>query len=276
MAITGASKRKGTTLSLAASVAALLASTMSVLILPAFTAPALAADMNGAVAKYNAKDYQGALNEFKAVFAKEPKNSLARYYMALCNQCLARVEEAKKDYKWVIDNGAPSLKANATTGLNQLEKVGGRTGGTTAAAAPAPTKTATADTAKPGPDLIERNPAAAKDPKEKTAATTPATTKPAAGGKEEGGAVARVINFYSDASRGSQLMEQSWDEVKAKYPKITFQKISTGDPLCEKYNVSEFPTVVMIDKNGKALATQAGPQSTEQMETAINTCNQKK
>jgi len=267
MAISGASKRTGII-----TLAALLVQSLSAL-------PALAADMKGAVAKYNAKDYQGALNEFKDVFAKDQKNSMARYYMALCNQCLARVEEAKKDYKWVIDNGAPSLKANATTGLNQLEKVGGRTGGSAAAApAASTTKTAAADASKPGHDLIERSPTAAKDPKDKTATATggkPGTTT-ASAKADDGGAVARVVNFYSEASRGSQLMETAWDEVKAKYPKITFQKISTGDPMCDKYNVSEFPTVVMLDKNGKALATQAGPQSTEQMETAINTCNQKK
>ncbi|MBS1992086.1 MAG: thioredoxin family protein [Cyanobacteria bacterium SZAS LIN-3] len=266
MAIMSTLKRPG-----ARAAKSLLLMATAIVVLP----QAALADLNGAVAKYNAKDYQGALNEFKALYARDPKNSLCRYYMAMCNQCLARVEEAKKDYQWVIDHGAANLKGNAQAGLAQLEKVGGRTGGSstmTTTTTPAATSTAKADSGKPSTDLIDRGPAG-KDGK--TTTTPPATTtatKPA----EAGSNVARVINFYSEASRGSQLMEPAWDEVKAKFPKITFVKVNTGDPLCEKYNISEFPSVVMLDKNGKALATQAGPQSTESMETTINTCNQKK
>jgi tetratricopeptide (TPR) repeat protein len=242
--------------------------------------PAQAAgDQNLAVQKYNAKDYQGALNELKAVYAKDPKNSLCRYYMALCNQCLARVDEAKKDYKWVVDNGAPNLKAQAQTGLNQLEKVNARTGGSGAVAStPAAT---TGDTPKGGPDLVERSKdkagkdASAKDTNDKSTKTGSATaTKTAAA--SSGGNVAKVINFFSDAARASQLMEQSWEEIKLKYPKITFQKVNAGDPLCDKYNVSEFPTVVMLDKNGKQLSSQSGSQTTDAMATAIDNCNDKK
>jgi tetratricopeptide (TPR) repeat protein len=255
--------------------------------------PAQAAgDQNQAVQKYNAKDYQGALNEFKAVYAKDPKNSLCRYYMALCNQCLARVDEAKKDYKWVVDNGTPTLKTQAQTGLSQLERVNVRTGGGSSAAASMPAATATtSDATKGGPDLIERSKdAASKDKTGKDASGKDATGKgtAASGGKPgsatstktataaSGPKVDKVINFFSENSRASQLMDQSWDEIKGKYPKVTFQKVSAGDPLCEKYGVSEFPTVIMLDKSGKPLATQSGQQSTESMATTIDTCNDKK
>lgn len=73
--------------------------------------------------KYEKKDYQGALNDFKALSAKYPTNVLCHYYMALCNQCLSRVGEAKKEYQWVIDNDRGSLANNATAGLNQLSGV---------------------------------------------------------------------------------------------------------------------------------------------------------
>jgi hypothetical protein len=248
-----------------------------------------AGDQNQAVQKYNAKDYQGALNEIKAVYAKDPKNSLCRYYMALCNQCLARVDEAKKDYKWVVDNGTPTLKAQAQTGLTQLERVHVSSSGGSSMTASKPAATATAsDATKGGPDLIERskdaagkdktgNDASAKDASGKgTAASggkagSPTSTKTATAAS--GPKVDKVINFFSENSRASQLMDQSWDEIKVKYPKITFQKVGAGDALCEKYGVSEFPTVIMLDKNGKQLATQAGQQSTESMATTIDTCN---
>jgi len=248
--------------------------------------PAQAADsLSQAIQKYNAKDYQTALNEFKAVYSHDPKNSLCRYYMALCNQCLARVDEAKKDYKWVVDNGAPNLKANAQAGLAQLDKVNVRTGGSTmtASTTSSAATTAPATGGKSGPDLIETS----KDANGKDMAK--GTAKDAAGkdgGKDAGksGAtagkaaasgekVAKVINFYSDVSRTCQLMEPAWDEIKGKYPKISFQKVNAGDSLCEKFNVTEFPTVIVVDKNGKVLATQPGLQSAEAMATTIDSCN---
>jgi thiol-disulfide isomerase/thioredoxin len=84
--------------------------------------PALAAPDNfsAAKSKYEKKDYQGALNDFKALSAKYPNNALCHYYMALCNQCLARVAEAKREYQWVMDNDRGSLSRQAASGLNQL------------------------------------------------------------------------------------------------------------------------------------------------------------
>jgi predicted Zn-dependent protease len=247
-----------------------------------------AGNQNQAIQKYNAKDYQGALNEFKAVYAKEPKNSLCRYYMALCNQCLARVDEAKKDYQWVVDNGTGALKAQAQAGLAQLEKVTIRSGGSASmAATPAATTATTSKTAdggKAGTDLIERS----KDPAAKDAGGKDASGKSTASGGSKpgsttptktaaaGGNVAKVLNFFSDASRQSQLMEQSWEDTKAKYPKITFQKVNAGEALCDKYGITEFPTIIVLDKSGKALATQAGQQSAESMASTIDTCNDKK
>lgn len=240
--------------------------------------PALA-DQNSAIAKYNGKDYQGALNDFKAVVEKDPKNGFAWYYMALCNQCLARVDEAKKDYKWVVDNGPPNLKANAQAGLSQLEKVNSRTGGsassastsTASTAGTAPASGTTGGTGKMSKDLIDRSASASKDAgKEAKGSAAPAKTAAATSN------IDKVIEFFSESARACQLTEPSWEEAKAKYPKLNFQKVNPGDPLCEKYGVSEYPTIIVLDKNGKALATQAGQQSTESICTAIDSCLSKK
>ncbi len=84
--------------------------------------PALAAPdaFSTAKSKYEKKDYQGALNDFKALSAKYPNNALCHYYMALCNQCLSRISEAKSEYQWVIANDRGSLSRQAAAGLNQL------------------------------------------------------------------------------------------------------------------------------------------------------------
>jgi thioredoxin-like negative regulator of GroEL len=84
--------------------------------------PALAAPdvFSVAKSKYEKKEYQGALNDFKALSAKYPNNALCHYYMALCNQCLTRVGEAKSEYQWVIANDRGSLSRQAAAGLNQL------------------------------------------------------------------------------------------------------------------------------------------------------------
>jgi thioredoxin-like negative regulator of GroEL len=254
------------------------------------------ADMNTAVQKYNAKDYQGALNEFKAVCTKDPKNALSHYYMALCDQCLARVDDAKKEYQWVVDNGPANLKGQAQTGLSQLEKVNVRTGGSssmTASTAPASSSTATTSgTDKPGTDLIDRSgnskdasgkdakgkDAVAKDAKGTAAGTTKAgaTDSKTAAAAGAAGNVGKVLNFFSESSRQSQLTEPSWEEVKNKYPKLTFTKINVGDPLCEKYNVSEFPTIIVVDKNGKALNQATGQQGTDGLSSLIDGCLSKK
>jgi hypothetical protein len=78
-----------------------------------------------AKSKYEKKDYQGALNDFKVLSAKYPTNVLCHYYMALCNQCLSRVGEAKKEYQWVIANDRGNLSGQATAGLNQLSGLSG-------------------------------------------------------------------------------------------------------------------------------------------------------
>ncbi len=78
--------------------------------------------------KYTAKNYQGALNEFKALSAKYPTRADFHYYLALCNQCLSRTAEAKNEYKWVMDNDRGDLNRMATAGYEQLS--GGRANST--------------------------------------------------------------------------------------------------------------------------------------------------
>jgi protein-disulfide isomerase len=72
------------------------------------------------------------------------------------------------------------------------------------------------------------------------------------------------------------LMEPAWEEVKTKFSKYTCQKVNAGDALCEKYNVSVFPTIIMLDKNGNQLGSQSGVQSADSIASAIDAANGKK
>lgn len=214
-----------------------------------------APDMQGAIKKYNAKDYQGALNDLKEFAKAKPNDGLCHYYMALCNQCLARVGEAKLHYQKVLEIGHPSLKANAQTGLNQLEKVTVRYGGVRASGASTAVATAT-------PGLVDGPAGAAKT---------------AAAGKTDGKAdakdgkdakkvlpnIKRVIMFYSDSSPGSAAMESTWDDAKQKYKDLEFTRLNVADSsnaeMVAQYGVTSYPTTVVLDQGGKVLHNQAGP-----------------
>lgn len=205
----------------------------------------LAADMQSGIKKYNAKDYQGALNDFKDVLKAKPNDGLCHYYMALCNQCLARIGEAKLHYQKVIDVGPASLKANAQAGLSQLDKVTVRYGGGTSAS--------TSSSASSAP-VVVASAAGAKDAK----ADAKTEGKPEA--KKPN--VKRIIMFYSDSSPGSMSMEPTWDDAKQKYKDIEFTRLNVADPanaeMLSQYGVSSYPTTVVIDQAGKVLHNQAG------------------
>lgn len=227
----------------------------------AFSAP----DMQGAIKKYNAKDYQGALNEFKEFAKTKPNDGLCHYYMALCNQCLARVGEAKLHYQKVLEIGHPSLKANAQTGLNQLEKVTVRYGGVGSSGGSSTTSAA----------------AGAAD-------NSLISVKPTAGGKADGKTEAkdakevkktlpnikRVIMFYSDSSPGSAAMESTWDDAKQKYKDLEFTRLNVADSansdMVAQYGVTSYPTTVVIDQGGKVLHNQAGPMIGEAFGTMLD------
>lgn len=231
---------------------------------------AQAADMQTAVKKYNAKQYQAALNDFKELSRAKPSEGLYHYYLALCNQCLARVGEAKLEYQKVIDSGHPSLRANAQAGLSQLEKVSVRTGGG-GAAAPA------ASTANDVSPVVT---SAKQDPKDPVLAKGKDKKDELAEAKKKLPAIKQIIMFYSDSSSGSAAMEATWDEAKLKYKDIEFTRLNVADnanaEMVAKYGVNAYPTTVMIDQAGKAVHNQAGAVIGEAFGSTIDSYLKKK
>jgi tetratricopeptide (TPR) repeat protein len=90
------------------------------------------------MAEYNSGKYAHALSTFQTFKASYPNNALVHYYIALCQQGLGHVDQAKAEYKWVMDSRDPSLAGKAAAGLSQLANVrtSGSGGGSSAAVMP--------------------------------------------------------------------------------------------------------------------------------------------
>ncbi len=198
--------------------------------------------------KYEKKDYQGALNDFKALSAKYPTNVLCHYYMALCNQCLTRVGEAKKEYQWVIDNDRGSLANNAAAGLKQLSGVNNGSSGSSGT-----TGSATAGAY--------------------TAIGSSASRSSA------GGSIKMVLDFYTKWCGPCKEMEPAFEAAKGRYRAITFKRYDAEDPanasLVKQFAVHAYPTIVMIDGKGKVLYNQAGGLPDEELAQTIDQVNGK-
>jgi hypothetical protein len=93
-----------------------------------FTTRAIAApSFQEAVADYNSGKYAHAVSTLQVVKASYPNNALVHYYLALSEQAIGHIEQAKAEYQWVIASRDPKLAPMATTGLSQL--TGARTTG---------------------------------------------------------------------------------------------------------------------------------------------------
>ena len=206
--------------------------------------PALAAPdvFSIAKSKYEKKDYQGALNDFKALSAKYPNNALCHYYIALCNQCLTRVGEAKREYQWVIANDRGSLARQATAGLNQLSGVNNGANGSATAGAYTPISSASG--------------------------------KPSAGGQ-----VKTVLDFYTTWCGPCKQMEPAFEAAKSRYTSISFKRYDAEDPanaaLVKQFAVHAYPTIVMIDGKGKVLFNEPGSLPGDELAQAIDQVNGK-
>lgn len=236
-----------------------------------------AADMQSGIKKYQAKQYQAALNDFKEVVKANPSDALCHYYMALCNQCLARIGEAKLEYKKVTEIGPPNLKAQAQSGLSQLEKVSVRTGGNSGSAS----TTATTDSTGGAAGAAGGNSPVATSGANGAGTYNPSMVK---GGKDPSKdlaeakkslpAIKQVIMFYSDSSPGSAAMQDTWDEAKVKYKTIEFTRLNVADnsnaEMVAKYGVNAYPTTVMIDQQGKAVLNQPGPMIGEAFNSTLD------
>lgn len=181
-----------------------------------------------AVKSYNMRNYRQAITQFNALKSTYPNNATIRYYLALSYQSVGNRGQAKAEYEWVAANDRTQLKQMAEKGLQVLGAAGSSATNTASASA------STADT---------NSPPVSSSPKVKT-----------------------IIDFYTDWCGPCKRFEPIFEEVKRKYPDITFKRLNAEDTsnanLVEKYNVKAYPTIVQLDGSGKVLQNEAGAPST--------------
>ncbi|MBU6455537.1 MAG: hypothetical protein KGS72_27440 [Cyanobacteria bacterium REEB67] len=114
-------------------ISALLGNALNALAAPSF---------QEGMAEYNSGKYAHALGTFQTFKASYPNNALVHYYIALCQQGLGHIDQAKAEYKWVMESRDPQLAGKAAAGLSQLANV--RTAGAGGASSAAVMPTAAA------------------------------------------------------------------------------------------------------------------------------------
>jgi thioredoxin-like negative regulator of GroEL len=243
-------------------------------IILSLSGPALAAQdaaTTEALALYTGGKYSQALAKFEAISAKNPKDAITHYYMALCLHGLNQVARASSEYQLAINNTrSAKLKDMAQKGqesLNRYSNTRTKPASASTIATATPEKTSDSKTAS-GEKTDGKD---AKDAKGKDAK---ADTKPAAGA----GKVKKVIAFVSSWERMSLAFEPTLEGAKSKLSgKVEVVRIDENDPnaatLKEKYGVgSSLPMMVYLDDKGKVLASESG----EDIEGQVDRLNGKK
>lgn len=202
------------------------------------------AAFDAAVKSYNTKNFRQAIQQFAALKNTYPKNATVRYYLALSYQGVGNRSGAKAEYEWIAANDRTQLKGMAEKGLQILGSAGSSGSSTGSSSA-----------------------SSGSDPG--NVAGAPPAAAPPAGPK-----VKTIIDFYTTWCGPCKKFEPIFDDVKRKYPDITFKRLDAEDSanssLVDKYNVKAYPTIVMLDSGGKVLSNAAGaPSTAEDFESAI-------
>lgn len=182
-----------------------------------------AADVTGfdqAASVYKAGKYEAALAQFQALNQAKPGDVQIRYYMGLCNFCLHKLTEAGNEYEWVYTHTKdPAMKAIAHESLRRVGRYSKGIGG------------------------IRKWP------------PTPPVDSAAP--------VRKVLEFYTDWCISCKKFASTFEIAQKMYSgKITFVRLNAEDPknwkLVSKYKVTNYPTLVYLDGQGRVLQNYAG------------------
>lgn len=186
---------------------------------------------------YQGKRYGAALTKLRSV----PPNladDMTHYYLALCHQAMSQTGQAKDEYGWVITHSRnPSLRQNATIGLQGLDKfASARTASIASSGSSAPTS--------------------AEKPTGAAAAVNGPVT---------------VMEWYTDWCHYCKEFDPQFAAAEGKYRgKINFKRYDGDDPsnagLKEKYAISGYPHLVYTDRNGKVLYNEGRGQFAKRLE----------
>ncbi|MBX9938439.1 MAG: hypothetical protein K2Y32_04270 [Candidatus Obscuribacterales bacterium] len=87
------------------------------------------AQMNEAMQLYQSKNYNQALDRFKAITQSYPRLAMAHYYLALCHQAVGHISQAQGEYQLVMQLDRGQLYSYAAAGVRQLSNARGPSGG---------------------------------------------------------------------------------------------------------------------------------------------------
>lgn len=217
------------------------------LLLSTFSLPALAqgAEFNSAKAQYSAGKYSAALSTFSSLAAKQPGNATYHYYAALCNQAMNRIEPAKQEYLKVYNSNDKTLQRQAAVGYNQLTHVASRLTSSSGSSSSSSTTTSPPSATPPGGSGYPGG--------------------DSGGSSASVGQVKTVYEFYTSWCSKCKQFAPTFEAARSSFPGISFQSLDAEDgsngSLVDKYSVSRYPTIVMLDGSGKVLMNKAGVPS---------------
>jgi thiol-disulfide isomerase/thioredoxin len=210
------------------------------------------------VSHYKAGQYKEAVADLKQVTAAYPTNGLSHYYLGLSYQALGNRAEARQEFTLTSQYGDASLKAYAARAMGTISaSAHSNAGGGYASASSSASATSGGATSGSNSDEFKSMGMAAA-----AMASTggqPATISPASSRASQ---VAQVLEFYTDWCHVCKGFEPIWTETQQKMSNIQFQQFNAEDgsnaQLVQKYNVTQYPTLVYLDKSGNVLKRMAG------------------
>lgn len=86
------------------------------------------AQMSEAMQLYQSRNYNQALERFKAITQANPRLAMGHYYLALCHQAVGHISQAQGEYQLVMQLDRGQLYNYAAAGLRQLGSARGMSG----------------------------------------------------------------------------------------------------------------------------------------------------
>jgi thioredoxin-like negative regulator of GroEL len=221
---------------------------------------------------------------FERVIKQSPSSVQAHYCLAVCYHHQGSYAAAVKEYSWVCKNTAqPDLVRRCRKGWAACYEANQTSGPPiantmTAANAPAFTIQSPGESSQmiQPAESESLDSAVAKTPGAAAANSPAPAAVPSASAASIGtSGMPRIVDVYTDWCGWCKKFEPNFEKARAKHTSIEFVRINAEAPgnqsFCKSLNIHGYPTIVMLDGNGKALNIIEGcPESYESFEKEVS------